>query len=98
MKCCTRHGSLILSQLKWELRFEALKSIVKAFTPGKYPIAEMVRILGFSSNLSGVRWLKQSGAEFDDTFILCQKCTALRPPRVRQRKDVDKGVTHGSLM
>jgi len=98
LKKVPRYSKVIVEKLKWSLRFEALQSMIKAYTPGKYPLSQLVRVLGFSSKVSALRWIQRCGVEVRDDAIICSHDLELRRPRVRSQSDTDKGVTHGALV
>mmetsp|Transcript_17892 Transcript_17892/g.24959 ORF Transcript_17892/g.24959 Transcript_17892/m.24959 type:complete len:219 (+) Transcript_17892:155-811(+) len=97
LKKCQKGAALILSQLKWEIRFEGLRSIVKATCPMKFPVADLIRILGFSSELSTLRWLERCGAVCKGGFIITKETNELRMPRLKPRENSRQGVKHCDL-
>mmetsp|Transcript_15954 Transcript_15954/g.24045 ORF Transcript_15954/g.24045 Transcript_15954/m.24045 type:complete len:326 (+) Transcript_15954:38-1015(+) len=96
-KECGRHAVLLMQSTKWVVRFRALKVIVKSFAPGKYPVKEIVRVLGFSSELSAIRWLNRCGCSTDSKFVFCQQNThrQLRRPIVKTKQN--SSVTHALI-
>jgi len=84
--------------IQWELRYKAITKILRAYSPARYPIQKFVKVLSFSSERAAVLYLNHIRVLRKDGQILCKESQkTIRAPRVKLRKEGQRGVTHNVL-
>uniref|UniRef100_A0A6V3PT13 SAC3/GANP/THP3 conserved domain-containing protein n=1 Tax=Lotharella globosa TaxID=91324 RepID=A0A6V3PT13_9EUKA len=98
LKQCTYYGKLILHKTKWALRFKAITLMLKAYSPAKFPVQKLIKILNFSSEKAVRLWLNHIRVIQKDGYILCKESQkTIRSPRFKVRREGQNGVTHNVL-
>eukprot|EP00470_Lotharella_oceanica_P010394 CAMPEP_0170198566 /NCGR_PEP_ID=MMETSP0040_2-20121228/68849_1 /TAXON_ID=641309 /ORGANISM="Lotharella oceanica, Strain CCMP622" /LENGTH=319 /DNA_ID=CAMNT_0010448577 /DNA_START=441 /DNA_END=1400 /DNA_ORIENTATION=- len=98
LRQCTDCGKLILHKTKWALRFKAITRMLKAYSPAKFPIQKLIKVLNFSSEKAARLWLKHIRVICKDGYILCKESQkSIRSPRFKLRREGQNGVTHNVL-